>query len=368
GYSFCVIDNAAFAWDNVKFLLTSSEFYSGQKNLPELVDKLMKLTAKESVLANASFNEFYEKKRDVSLWLSSSMFEGDRDIRSLARILDIDLTDSYVAFFVNFDKDKVSLLARFMPNEKLAKELDKFNSNRKFNSKLLTVFPKETYAVLSVTFDPEAIYERAKTNHYFKDAEQDIKSDLGVSLKEIFAGFGGSLLVSISGFEQEYYGIKPNINVAFDITNEEIFKKIITELPFTDIVDGFYRLDGNIFLTHNKETVLISSMEGVKAFTEGGFKENLSDNAVKSKIADYPAYFFINLNYSDYPQNVKDVIDDELRYETTVRKLLHGLAKNLEVNCINNTSAEVVIQIKENHENSLQALIRVIDEIITEEL
>jgi hypothetical protein len=82
--SYIVLKDIALGWDNDKVIFLSSLNYKSRENLGFEVENILSLKEENQISANQDFNNFYNNKKDVSLWLSTDMFEDMREIKGFS--------------------------------------------------------------------------------------------------------------------------------------------------------------------------------------------------------------------------------------------------------------------------------------------
>lgn len=201
-----VEEEMAIGWDKSKVVFMFPENYKSEQNLDLGIENLFTLKAEDQITAVADFKRFYKNKKDINLWLSTNLFEDSYDFKDIEDEIDIDLTDNYISMHLNFDKDNISLLSQFTPNSELQQLMDENNmQSGKINASLLKVFPEESYAAASTSFNPKAYLNVLKDRDEYDDIESEFEKVTELELKDVIESINGGVVYSLFGFEKIKY-------------------------------------------------------------------------------------------------------------------------------------------------------------------
>jgi hypothetical protein len=262
-------------------------------------------------------------------------------------------------------------------------ENDIFNSD--FNGDLLNYFPEENYGVISMSVNPESIYNIAK-NQRKEDIEkfgEEYEKNVGISLDEQVESIGGSFILSVFDFAKteytsfNYYAneeetketMMPILGFAFDFTNDNFIKKILKLIPERKLTkNGNYyefKFDNKYpaYFAYNENTCFFTNgEEAIESFDNGGYSDNLSGADISTKIEESIMYYSMNLDFETYPKNIKDEFaSDKNRSIKRMLGVWSEFAKRIEWQQIEDNTITVTLKVK-NGDNSLNTLIVTIDE------
>lgn len=389
-YSYIEHLGALITWDKNKALFVGK--ITGQNQSEQYIKKLMNLPSSEQITQNKSFNKFYKNKKDISFWLGMDIFQKQAGYLSFFRGLGYDFTDTYIGLFLSFEEKLISIKTLLQPGEEYAKRLKEYNIyGKSFNTNLLNYFPKQSYIAGSLALNPQGFHKYMKSLEGFQFIEEGINNEeLGFSLQEVFDSFGGSFVFSLSGFEKikytyknlwseydkddenqeddliEYERLSPIMGFAFDLNGSKIVEKTLEKAEDRiEKVDDYYRFmfDGEYpayFAFDDKSFFITNSESGIKNFKNGGFSsENLKSADIASKISKHSGYYYVNLNYDDYPESVKNELST-IQNENAFR-VWTEILKEAEMTQIDENSGEFVIKFKKDG-NSLSTILKAIDE------
>lgn len=202
-YSYTIVGNdIAIGWDSDKVILLTAENYKSRENLDLEIETLFELKEKDQITTKEEFNKFYSNKKDISVWLSTNLFEGNYDFKKIEKEIDFDITDNYISAYLNFDDDNISLKTQFSPNSEIQKLMDENNIwDNKFNSKLLSFFPKQNYATASISVNPISYYNILEQEDNFEKIQSEFEKETEIDLKDLFEEIKGNAIYSLFGFE-----------------------------------------------------------------------------------------------------------------------------------------------------------------------
>ena len=187
-YSYTLVGNeGAIGWDEDKVIFLGALNYDSRDNLEDEVESLLTLEDEDQISSVDEFTDFYDDKKDISLWVSSNIINDYDEFEFIAKQVDIDLNDNYMNMYLDFDDDNISLKTQFVLNEenqKLMEDNDVWNND--FNDELLNYFPKQNFISSSLSIDPMAYYTILKKEDSFKDINSEFKDEMGARFKRYF--------------------------------------------------------------------------------------------------------------------------------------------------------------------------------------
>ena len=466
-YSYTILGSkVAIGWDSDKVILLKADNYKSRNSLEIEIEILFELKEEDQITAKEEFNKFYSNKKDISVWLSTNIFEENYYFKKIEKEIDFDITDNYISAYLNFDDDNISLKTQFLPNSEIQKMMDENNVwDNKFNSKLLSLFPKQNFATASISVNPISYYNILEQIDNFKEIQYVFKKETEIDLKDLFEEIKGNAIYSLFGFENvEFtymtygYGFNKNeaelldkkypisevgylseekkellnqgktikcnkfsgkfcINIknildnggtvetaiendskinwyeggwnygkyikitneefiplmgmAIDINNSITIKKLIDKILESEInkrsnyyeftVDNRYPA----YFAFNESICFITNdKKSIKAFNDGGYRnDNLRSSNISSDISNSNFYTFLNLNYDEYPKDIKNKMNENQNdREKKMFKIWNEFAKSMELKQVDENSIEIIFNMKDNKGNSLKTIITTIDD------
>jgi hypothetical protein len=236
-------DKPILAWDKQKALCMTGTRWSDEDETERTLKKMMTLDSNQSILSNRSFKDFYRNKKDVNMWLSFDVIDdlAGYMFRYMYGGLPYDISDSYLHSFLSFEKNKIVLSGKYVPNEKIEKMLKKYDLEGKFNNNVLQYLPKESMALMGGSTKVENYY-RMMMDEYseLSDIIEELEKEIDIELKELVNTFKGTFAASLHGFiskEVEYmgWGYLFNENDVTEHTVKPINSYDLSDLSFSDI-------------------------------------------------------------------------------------------------------------------------------------
>ena len=379
-YKYILIEKEeAIAWDNGKAIFLMAQNRASRKNLDLEIETLFELKESKQITVNKQFTDFYKEKKDVSFWFSSNVLATMQQFKQIQQRLGIDISDNYMTAHLNFDDEKINLNTKLFLNDEFTEKMQKHNIwNVNFNTKTLDYLPKESLANTSVAIDLLAYYELMKSEENLDQLERSFKQNLGFGLEEFMGSFKGSVVLSLTDFKEaehsnNNYGkttTLPIIGMVFDLNTDKYLKILLDQIPASSLQkrDGYYKVETgatyDAYLAFDKGFCLFTTdKKSIKAFKDGGLKNSSLANSDKSANFSNSGYYtFINLDYNDYPKEIKKEINKmQSSKERELFNTWSKFTKSMEMRMIDESSAEFTLTTKSKGENSLHALLKVLD-------
>lgn len=404
---------AAIAWDENKVVFLFPMSYSSKKNVEFFVEDLMELKGKDQLIANEKFDEFYSNKKDISLWLSSNLFEDERDFKQLQEVIDIDIEDNAFCTYLSFNDNEISIEGTLQPNKEILKLIeDNSLFDKEFNQELLNYLPKTGFITSSIALNMDSYYNLLKENEFFDKANDEVNRELEIDIKDVFKSFKGSFVGSLHGVEEVEYKyidyqsvynprksfeynywtdsyeweggyemkeieverkeIVPLMSFVCDLNNSKLLNKLFKMNSFEEGLEkkGDYyefKFDRRFpaYVAFNNTKFFITNDKNlIKNFSKGGLKKGgLKESEISSDIEKNNIFAYMNLNFDDYPKILKKNIDEDLnRLEEKVFDQYKGLFKSITFEQNDNLSFELRLKLQEKDDNSLKVLIDSVDD------
>lgn len=163
----------------------------------------------------------------------------------------------------------------------------------------------------------------------------------------------------------------PLMSMSFDIQGDKVIKKLVEKIPEDEINkrSNYYELKFDnrypAYFAFNEGVFLITNdKKSIEAFKNGGYSsDNLRSSNISSDINSSNLYSFINLNYDEYPKEIKKAItNNQNEEEEKLLKIWNDFAKSVELKQVNDNSVEIIFNTKNNESNSLNTIITTIDD------
>lgn len=163
----------------------------------------------------------------------------------------------------------------------------------------------------------------------------------------------------------------PQLAMAMDLNDSKIIDALIDKIPMDEITknEDYYEFKigdrYTAYLALKDETCyLTNNFKSLENFKNGGnTSENLGNSDISASIAENNGYMYLDLNFENYPSNLKNKLNGSLNEQAKkIFKLWDDLITSFEVKQIDLKTSEVILNIKNNKSNSLNTIITTMDE------
>ena len=195
------------------------------------------------------------------------------------------------------------------------------------------------------------------------NAESAIASDSKINWYEDGWEYGNNIETT----KTEYL---PIMGLAFDINDSKIIKQLIEKIPEEEIKkrSSYYEFSfANrypTYLAFDENTFFVTNdLKSAKSFKNGGNSTNLSKSDIESNISDNSLFSFINLDYDQYPKDIRKKIEENQNdKEEKALEIWNSFAKSVELKSNGNNSLELIFRVKNTDENSLNFIVTTLDD------
>lgn len=401
--------------EGLKYLLIEEEF----SELPMLVwnknvamfltsDKRESLTIKNaavffnlkkdnSIAAVDAFNVFYKNKKDVSMYIEyGSLMKMLNPVYStvMQTQMNMNMEGTTAELHLSFEKGKV--IADIYQHQ--GKEMEKTVKNYKimldkFDTEILKVLPKKSYANISFAFNFGEYYKLMKTMYganpmiSLDQIEQNAKATLGMSIEDALKTIHGEMVFNIHDFvvkDQKnpalewdktatptYKSMVPMYSAIIKMNSSEAYDKIMSLygsafekkgnyyiIPEITSEPIYLSLINNYLVLTNDETILTNISSGNVA---GG---SLFDTEVATNLKKFPTYGFMQFDMEQYPAGVITFLEENTGEDFPFYKNMLNNYKSVEFIPENATHSIIELTLKDDSQNSLNVILKSFDESI----
>ena len=291
-YNYFTEDNIGIVWDDDKFIWMVGT--TGEDDLEDHMEKLMTLEEDDRITSNDNFNTFYENRQDVSVWISTELFDELEDeiednfrydLRNIERELGMSIQeiikmcdDNIVTFHINFGDGELICSSDFIPNKDLHDLLTRNNLfDVKFNKEILEFIPNNNIALFSQKINVHSYYELILPSLEELDIyklENEMRAETGLDIDDILNTFAGSFIANISGFGS----IETTIRDYGRYYNDSMYSDYdyyYDEYTYRGGFDyGYYNIDTTITIPLFSVVFDMKDSEFIEEMMELGVKEN----------------------------------------------------------------------------------------------
>ena len=401
-YKYHIIENeVGVGWDGNRALLVSATNYSSRENIDFAIENLMTMKLDDSVIKNELFDKFRSSQGDISLLINSTLFENDPSFESIEEVYDFDLSDNALLCHFSFNEGGMSLTNEFVMNEEAIDFMDDYEVwNNEISSDMLKYLPGESLFLTSLSFNQNGYYELLADEQNFNTISKGFHTEFGFYLKDFVNSTTGDYIFSINDFNELEYtyteqdrvynpnkysygggydyveiektnkGIIPMYHFMAGLNDNLLIEDIIENLPNSDVrkKSDYYelRLTGKYpeYMAFNDDFLLITNdKRSINLFLRDGYVDGLNVSDLKDEIIESNIYTAANLNYDDYPQNIKkELRKTQTKEERKLFKIFTDLLEGALIEQIGHNKLNIKIKIKDTSTNSLNTIIKLIDD------
>jgi len=394
-------NQAVIIWNDAQ-LLIYAQFESANEGIIAAAKKLITQSAKESIASNLVYEDFYAKKKDISAWFNYDLFLKNlapAQQMMIASQMPFSLEGTYFYGYADFQKGKVVVEYESVLNEDMQKWMKKYQIiNDDFDTDVLKMMPKTSYANMEWSISLLNYYHLFVDMYKEKQVDTEmytaqVEKEIGMTIDELLESFAGEMAVSLHAIEMKEktsmsYGIdeetgefkmeektsmqpdakysaviKFNNNAVWDLLEARA-----TEMGL-EKTNGYYSIpQAGVLISYVNSTMLITNDSALitTVIADGSVDPNLAESDVASYLNKFPTYVELNMDIDKYPEEVRKEL--ELQGDVISPKLMQLLNtyKRLQIMPTSNTSAKMVLELKDDSKNSLEIIINTMTEAAME--
>ncbi|MDR1169341.1 MAG: DUF4836 family protein [Prevotellaceae bacterium] len=341
---------------------------------------------------NSDFQQFAKKNADIRMWFKYSVVSDFyKNIMGLLTVGEYNnelLDDVFKNFatlsthsYLNFEDGKITGTSSGYPPEEVEKMKEKFPVLKKdFNTDVIKDMPEQSYLAFNVFINVKEyikimrqnIEAMASGNHIYSH-EIGSKVELlelldSPKVKSIVDALGGDILINIHGFNKGIIAY-PLASASLTVNGESTFNDILNLIPKNLYTkqDSYYTITANktfipVYFAYRKDRIFVSvDLDAVKAFTGEMKGKTFADNPVSKIMAD-KMVFYINLDFSTYPDNIKLLLQNTMGVNQYVMfNSFIDIYESMYFSSDTQYNTEFNLQLKNKNVNSLKQILKNID-------
>lgn len=392
-------------------------FYSAKENSMSAAKKILHQPEEKSILSSGSFRKSEDKGGDVSLFINNKnlqdLIEEEMQNGNMEEIFPKKLKDYMQnvdgsSIVLNFNDDNITLegIQYFKDNNKT--EQFSLIAEQGISEEGLNFISSngDILMGISTVLNMEEILKLLKSIPNYDDVQEEIQSSLGLSERELENLLNGTFTFSINeikikeverlvydynnynyelgDFEHSYEMVSqpiPMFSIQIGLKDQKVFNKLMEKLK--EIENENVKQNGNLItVTTNSEigdvsivqsnnyVVLTNDAVAAREMKSNGKWNPPSNAEVNTLFRDNPVAAYLDLDLESYGGNKKlktilGINDDETQEFRLTKKLMNNF-KSLTFYS-NSKSSSVNVNMKPGNGNSLMKLIRIVDEVASEE-
>jgi hypothetical protein len=363
----------------------------------EKIAELFRLKDDGLLATNSDFRQFAEKNADSRMWIQyNALFDIYKNILFFKdpynsvtekQFDDIFPFEYYKNIsthsYLNFEDGKIIANTSLYPPEevkKLKEQLPVFKKN--FDNNIIKDMPEQSYLALNMFLDVKEYFklirqniEKVLSSGYMSVPEIEGKSEElfafldSPEMKSVIDALGGDILLSIHGFNKGIFTY-PLASISFTVNGESAFNDILKLIPRNLYIkeEGYYSTPANktlipFYFAYKDNKVFVSNdLETTKAFRDGQKGKTFANNPV-SKIMTDKMLFYINLDYSTYPENIKMLLRNFMGQGYKQFTFFIDIYECMYYSIDTDYNMEFILQLKNKNVNALKQILKNIDKL-----
>lgn len=395
-YMIAIFDRSSIGiWDKDKFLFVNAMEYDKRDGIVEYGESLFTQKKDRSIVSRNGFNDFFGKKKDISVWFCYDNLPADAR-KELRREIDWDLSETEMGFFLDFEKGQTKLEANLLKtNDGLKKKIKELNySEGKISGDLLKYLPEQSIISFAGSLNGEKLYNflSGVNEREVETAGRELRSE-GVELKDILASFKGDVVFNLYDVKtvskpslkynfstREYERV--TIDSPFPLftvlakTKDDYALNSIVKLIKSGVGDTLVEKEGNTYLTmidgvrcafgSTGKYVFFTTDELAVNDIKNGYQKSLADTELKKGMTKSFGYGYMGLNFENYPPVSRRVIEEYIadEFDPVLASMLSKRLNSVRIYSTSETSAELVLKYADQDKNSAAIITETIADIL----
>lgn len=362
-------DNSWIAFNNDVALFISSPV-GRTSEIEQILHTIFAAEESNSVVQRADFDEFNNKKSDISVFLPMQEIIGElRTFSSMQQydFLQKDLEKSSNQVFIDFKKGKIEARAETVLSDSLRQFLLDYNYYAPFSSTAIhSMLPKDYIVYMQTGINLRNVVKLLSLTPEYASLTNMLAMQ-GIYIEEFVSALSGNLAVHVQNISQSDVS-KNNASILISLEREQQLKSILrtilpanpanTNEPLYDMTPlmGFpFFIDiyeKTLILTTNKS--VITSVKNVK-----NAESILTDKVVKNNAKE--SVCILNLNIDSYPPELQTML------KTYIDSQAYTLLNSLESLVLTSDAlyeGRAELTSKDNSKNSLALLLELTQEFL----
>jgi len=356
---------------------------SNIKYLKENTALLINQKTSNSLASNKDFSEFYSKRKDINLWLGSDFLLSKipQEYRTIVKMQSpVKLKDIGYHHYIDFQNGNAIMESELILPDDLKSLVEEFHVIKEnFDEKMLTIIPQKSLFNLSFAVDPYEFYRMIKKLYAerqvdTKGMEQLLEASTDIKLEKVLKAFAGEVIINVHDIKllmvsneddttanpTSHTETKFLYSVAVKLDDEEVYNWAVKQFSDNEpeMVDGYYVLfdeDGDNYIAMLDNYLLLTNDKNVivNFTTKKKLKPSLADSDIGTHLRKYPVYARINMDYSNYSNDIQNFFDttynDDLQMKNKLSEIIYEPESSYR--------SEVSFSFKDKNTNSLKQIL-----------
>lgn len=374
------------AWnDKTAIIYGVNKGMSYDKYLIERSVDLVNLSVSNSIAVNKSFVEFYENRKDISVWVNSDFIIGKipKEYKTIVSMqMPLNPKGIEYRYYVSFEKGVAEIETELILPDDLKNFMSEYEIIKsEFDKDILSYVPANSIFNFSIALDAHEFYRMVKD--LYKERQMNIdgmeslaEMSLDTDIEKIFEAINGEFIINVHDVNIKEYPkhdtvvhkdcnqkgfLNMKMSMFVKLDNDELYKLLLRQFNKHESkkVDGYYSLfddDQPFYTTMVENIMIITNDESVVKNFVGGKSQNpsLKDTEVGKALDNYALYGKASLDYNSYGVDVQEYYDNKYS-KHDMSKLRHKL-KEIRLVPQDSYTNKVIIELKDKDRNSLEVL------------
>ncbi len=377
-------NRSIIAWDNkLAVIYTINKGYCTNELLIERTKSIIELSMSNSIANNKSFVEFYENKKDVSVWFNSSfaLNKLPKDYNAMVNMqLPFNPQGIEYRYYISFEKGYIQSESELILPDELHGFLDRYKIIKSdFDNDILEYIPGNSMVNFSVAINAHELYRMIKGLYKERQMNVDgiesmMNGSMDMEIEKLFEAINGEVVFNIhdidvvdniSGLDSNT--LKPTKSTKFKasllikLDNKELYTWFLKQFNDNEaeMINGYY------ILNESGDVLYVSMVDSIMMITNDvkvieGFvakqKQNpsLKDTEVAKHLNNYSLFAMLNLDYSTYSSDVQDYYNrNYLKHD---KAKIYSKLKEIRFQPVDSYHSKVIMELNDNTKNSLEVL------------
>ena len=376
-----VNNSSIIAWNNetaVIFNVTKGK--KEDEYLINRVSELINQTEDGSIATNKSFVDFYENKKDISVWLNSDFILNriPQEYKTIVMMqLPVNTKGIEYRHYISFENGFAEATSELILPDDLKSLIENFHIVKEdFDTDILKYLPNKSFINFSAAIDAHEFYRMIKYLYNERQVNVDgmesmAEASLDVDIEKIFRSINGEVVFNIHGISldtgadtiENGCGNPVEFKASFlvKLDNDEVYQAVLKVFNDnkSEMVDGYY-------IIHDEgDQLFISMVDNVMMMTNDNAliidfakkkaqSPSLKDSEIAKYLNNYAMIGRVNLDFSSYDNNIQEYYAD--KFSKNGKSKLFNKLKELRLEPVNSYNTKVIMEFKDKKRNSLEVM------------
>ncbi|MCK5846198.1 MAG: DUF4836 family protein [Bacteroidales bacterium] len=367
------------AWnENTAIIYSVTKGYCNNEFLVEKAGDLVTQKYSNSISSNKTFVEFYENRKDISVWFNSDfvLHSLNYEYQTIAKMqMPINLKGIEYNYHISFEKGNAIAESQLVLPKELESLVDDYKIIKDdFDDDILKYIPAESFANFSIAIDAHELYRMIKD--LYKERQVNIdgvesmaEAAMDIDIENMFSAINGELIINVHRVDIKEDSLMAKcgnsldfkVSVLVKLDNDEVYKSFLKIFEDNEkkMVDGYYVLNDdkdelyatmvdNIMMITNEKVVIVNFV------AKKELSPSLKDSDIAKHLNNYALFGKINLNFSDYANETQNYYNKQ--YSKIDKTKMRDKLEEVRLEPIDSYHSKVILEFKDKERNSLEVI------------